>query len=254
MQIITLLTDWQNDDYYKAVAKASILSKAPDVQFVDITHQAHPYHISKAAFILESVFRQFPEGTIHLFGIQTVDADTPTVLVGKFEGQFIIANNNGVFDLLGFDFEEIISVKVPVSNFPVAENFAPIAVKIIKGEKLEDIGESVKETLKFKIEKPIVEADKITSSVKYIDSYGNLIISLQKAQFENVRRGRRFKILINSFKYQTNTISEHYNQVPKSEIFAIFNSAGWLEIGMRMSNISQILNLSEKSNIIIMFE
>ena len=254
MHIITLLTDWQNDDYYKAVAKATVLSKVSDVQFIDITHQAQTYHISKAAFVLESAVRQFPEGTIHFFGIQTVDSGAPRVIVGKFNNQFIIASDNGIFDLLNLNFDELIAVNVPISNFPVAENFAPIAVKIIEGQKLEDIGDVIENTLKFKIAEPIFEDHKITSAVKYIDSYGNLIIGIQKDLFEEKRKGRNFKILINSFKYQTNKISEHYNQVPKSEIFAIFNSAGWLEIGMRMSNISQILNLSEKSSIIIMFE
>jgi len=67
------------------------------------------------------------------------------------------------------------------------------------------------------------------------------------------RKSRRFEIFINSMKYKTNRIHKDYSEVPKSEIFSLFNSAGWLEIGMRMANISQILNLNEKSNIMIKF-
>lgn len=254
MRIITLLTDWQNDDYYKAVAKAAVLSKVSDVQFVDITHQAQHYHISKAAFILESVVKQFPKGSIHIFGIQTVSTQESKVIVASFDGQYIIANDNGVFNLLNLEYDQIIEVKVPVSNFPVAENFAPIIVRIINGEDLSEIGSLISETLEYKIVEPIYEENKISCPVKYIDSYGNLIVNINKINFEQFGKGRSFRILINSFKYQTNVISDHYNQVERNEIFAIYNSAGWLEIGMRMANISKILNLSEKSDIIIMFE
>jgi len=254
MRIITLLTDWQNDDYYTAVTKASILAQVQDIQFVDISHKVNTFHISQAAFLLSSAIKQFPKGTIHLFGIQTVDSDSPKVIVGKHKEQFVIANDNGIFSALNIKFEEFISVDVAISNFPIAENFAPIAIKIINGEALNEIGEPIESTKKFITVQPTVEDDRVSCPVSYIDSYGNLIIALQKTEFEKIRKGRDFKILINSFKYQTSTISEHYNQVPKSEIFAIFNSAGWLEIGMQMANISQILNLSEKSDIIIMFD
>ncbi len=196
---------------------------------------------------------QFPKGTIHFFGIQTVASDNPKVIIGKFNEQYVIANDNGVFDVLNIDFDELVSVDVPISTFPIADNFAPIATKIIQGITLDKIGSKIEETKKFRTVQASVEGNSISCPVTYIDSYGNLILNIRESFFEDQRKGRNFDILINSFKHKTNTIHQHYNQVPKTEIFAIFNSAGWLELGMRMANISQILNLSEKSNIIIKF-
>jgi len=253
MRIITLLTDWHNDDYYKAIVKAKLLSQVSDVQFVDVTHKAEHYHISKAAFLLESAISQFPKGTIHFFGIQTVSIDLSKVIVGKYNDQYVIANDNGIFNVLNLRFDELISVNFEISNFPVADCFVPIAIDIHKGKALTEIGESISQTLKYNIVEAIFEDDKITCPVSYIDSYGNLILKLRKEVFEKERKSRRFDIFINSFKYKTDKISEHYNLVPKTEIFAIFNSVGWLEIGMRMANISQILSLSDKSSVIIKF-
>ncbi len=253
MHIITLLTDWKNNDYYKAVVKASILSKTKDVQFVDISHKVNNFHIPQAAFILNSVIHQFPEGTIHFFGIQTVKTENSNIIIGKFNNQYIIANDNGVFDALNIDFEQLISLDTPTSSFPILDIFCPAAIKIIKGEKLNQIGSEISETLKFPMIKPAVTEKMSTSPITYIDSYGNLIVNIQKDFFESERKGRRFNIFINSLKYSTNRIHKHYNEVPKSEIFSIFNSVGWLELGMRMANISQILNVNEKSNIIIKF-
>jgi len=253
MHIITLLTDWQNDDYYKAVVKASVLSKIPDIQFVDISHQVNTFHISQAVFLLKSSINQFPEGSIHFFGIQTVSSNNSPIIVAQVNKQYIVANDNGIFDALDIKFDRMVKIEVPISNFPVAEHFVPIAIKIIEGEELTNIGTEITSSLEYPTIKPTLEDDKIIIPITYIDSYGNLILNIQKDFFEKECQNRRFDIFINSFKFKTSTIHQHYNEVPKSEIFAIFNSAGWLEIGMRMANISQILNLNGQSNIIIKF-
>ena len=253
MRIITLLTDWENDDYYKAVAKASILSKVSDVQIVDISHKAKQYHISRAAFLLESAINQFPKGSIHLFGIITVATEGSKVIIGEYNGQYIIANNNGLFNILNIKFDKLVEVSTPISNFPVAESFAPLAVRLIKGESIDTIGNSILETAKFNTINPVVEEDRIICTVSYIDSYGNLLINIKKDFFEQTRKGRDFEILLNSLQHKSNKISEHYNQVDEREIFSIFNSAGWLEIGIRMDNISKILSITEETSIIIKF-
>ena len=252
MRIITLLTDWGNDDYYKAVAKAAILSKVSDVQIVDITHKAKLHHISRAAFLLESAINQFPKGSIHIFGIQTVGTDNK-VIIGEYNEQYIIANNNGLFNVLGIKFDKLIEVDMPVSNFPVAESFAPLAIRIIQGENIDTIGVSILETKKFNTVSPVVEEDRIICTVSYIDSFGNLLINIKKDFFEEIRNGRNFEILLNSLKHKSNKISEHYNQVAEREIFSIFNTAGWLEIGIRRDNISRLLSIKEETNIIIRF-
>ncbi len=253
MHIITLLTDWQNNDYYKAVVKAKLLSQVSDVHLVDISHSVDSFHISQAAFLLSSAIYQFPKGSIHLFGIQTTDLENTKVIVAHFKGQYIIANDNGIFDVLNLDFDEIIEVDKPYSHFPMAENFIPIAVDIIRKKKLLDIGNKISDTKKYLTIQASVEDNMIVCPVNYIDSYGNILVDLRADLFEKERKGRRFEIVINSRKYRTNEIHKRYEDVPKSEIFSIFNSAGWLEIGMRMANISKILNLSEQTNIMIKF-
>jgi len=253
MRIITLLTDWQKDDYYIAVTKAAIMSKVSDVQFIDISHQVNAFHIPQAAFLLKSALHQFPEGSIHFFGIQTTNIETSNVIIGYFKKQYIIANDNGIFDALDIKFEQLISVTTTNSTFPLLEIFAPIAIDILKGKALKKLGKTITETQNFPMIKPSVTEQMISCPITYIDSYGNLILNIREDFFELERKGRSFDIFINSMNYKTNRIHKNYNEVPKSEIFSLFNSAGWLEIGMRMANISQILNLNEKSNIMIKF-
>ena len=63
MAIVTLLTDSGESDHYVAAIKAKILSINPGLTVVDISHQIAPCDIAHGAFVLRSVFRDFPSGT-----------------------------------------------------------------------------------------------------------------------------------------------------------------------------------------------
>ena len=54
MPIITLTTDWNNDDFYLGAVKGAIYNNCIDVTVVDITHQIKPFNIYQAAFILKN--------------------------------------------------------------------------------------------------------------------------------------------------------------------------------------------------------
>ena len=45
MAIITLITDYGNKDYFIAAIKGAILSEAPEVQIIDISHQISPFNL-----------------------------------------------------------------------------------------------------------------------------------------------------------------------------------------------------------------
>ena len=53
MAIITLTTDYGNKDYFTAAIKGAILSEAPEVQIIDISHQISPFNIQEGAYILK---------------------------------------------------------------------------------------------------------------------------------------------------------------------------------------------------------
>jgi S-adenosylmethionine hydrolase len=65
MTIVTLTTDFLSDGYVGTM-KGVILSIAPDVTLVDITHDIAPQHIRQAACALHAAAPYFPPETIHL--------------------------------------------------------------------------------------------------------------------------------------------------------------------------------------------
>ena len=71
MAIITLTTDFGLKDHYVSAIKGAILSQLPAVTIVDISHKIEKYNLLDASYILKESYPNFPQGTIHIIGINT---------------------------------------------------------------------------------------------------------------------------------------------------------------------------------------
>jgi len=71
MAIVTFMSDFGTGDHYVAAVKARILNINPSIQIVDISHEINPFDIGHGAYVLRSVFRDFPEGTIHMVSVDS---------------------------------------------------------------------------------------------------------------------------------------------------------------------------------------
>ena len=74
MGIITLISDWGLKDYYAAAVKGMIFKLFPEANVIDITHEIPPYDEEQAAYILKNAFQNFPDGTVHIIGINTEES------------------------------------------------------------------------------------------------------------------------------------------------------------------------------------
>ena len=100
MPIITLTSDWKNNDHYLAAVKGRILKTCPDTVIIDISHQIPPFNLSHAAFVLKNSYLNFPDDTIHLIAVKDEASEkNPHVLVRSGKHHFITADN-GIFGLL----------------------------------------------------------------------------------------------------------------------------------------------------------
>ena len=72
MALITLTTDFGLQDAYVAGLKAQLYQQLQTPEIVDITHLIDPFHIGQAAYVLRSVYRSFPAGSIHFVGHDSI--------------------------------------------------------------------------------------------------------------------------------------------------------------------------------------
>jgi S-adenosyl-L-methionine hydrolase (adenosine-forming) len=256
MPIITLLTDSGESDHYVASIKAKILSTNPGITIVDITHSIASCDIGHAAFVLRSVFREFPKGTVHLVAVNSVGAKVDLPVAIQMEDHFFVGTDNGIFGLISEKSHQYIaqlnSINSIVTTFPERDIFATAAAKLASGVSLTDLGKPLP-GFKRMIDRQVKATKKlITGQVIRVDSAGNLITNIPKDAFDALSKDKPFTIQFGGEKFRR--IHTQYNQAEEGECFILFNSLGLLEIGIYKGNASELLGLEYDSMVNIVFE
>jgi S-adenosyl-L-methionine hydrolase (adenosine-forming) len=254
MAIITLTSDWGLRDPYIGSVKGAILRQHPEAIIVDISHSIEPFNLNQAAFIIRNTYRSFPQGTIHILGLnEEASIETPHTLV-IHEGQFFIGADNGIFSLI-FDEkpEQILEIDVMQDSdyytFPSRDVFAKVACHIAQGKPYGELGhpkKSVMEKISFR---PVTDSQSIRGNVIYIDHYQNAYTNITEKHFREVVKNRKFAISF--ITYRIEQIRKSYLDVPPGEILALFTTGGYLQIAMREGNASGLLGLKLGSPVMV---
>ncbi|MDH5478939.1 MAG: SAM-dependent chlorinase/fluorinase, partial [Nitrospinota bacterium] len=97
MAVVTLTTDFGLSDGYTGVMKGVMLSIAPSLSIVDVTHDIRPQAIVQAAFILGAAYPNFPLGSIHVCVVDPGVGSQRKPLAIHAGGRFFLGPDNGVF-------------------------------------------------------------------------------------------------------------------------------------------------------------
>ena len=258
MAIITLTTDLGDKDIYQAALKGSILKLLPGASIVDITHNVSAFNVQQAAFILKNSYHYFPEGTVHLIGIDTVFNKETKYLAVNYKNHFFVGSDNGIFSLMfNAEPDEMVEINIMQDlkflHFPLADIFVKTACHLANGGKLQDIGLPVNAIDKKMNLQPVIEKNLIKGVVIYIDSFQNVITNITKEFFNQVQQGRNFTL---SFKRNEtiNHLSWYYNEVPEGEKLCLFGISDHLEIAINKGNASGLLGLNLGDTVIINFD
>jgi S-adenosylmethionine hydrolase len=256
MALITLLTDSGEKDHYVAAIKAKIICINPGVRIVDITHHIRSGDIAHAAFVLRSVFRDFPMGSVHLAGVHAVGNKGDAYIALQLDDHYFVGADNGLFGLLSEkqhqNLVELNTISTLQTTFPERDIFAPAAVKLASGVSINDLGKPMP-MFKRMIDRQIKATKKqISGNVIHVDTFGNLITNIPQHVFDIVSKGKSFTIQFGGEKFKR--IQHQYNQVDEGECFILFNNIGLLEIGIYKGNASELLGLNYDSMVNIIFD
>ena len=97
--VIALLTDFGTKDYFVAAMKGVILSINPNAVVVDITHEVPPQDVWTGAFVLKSVYKWFPRGTIFVAVVDPGVGTERAPLLLQTRNYFFVGPDNGVLSL-----------------------------------------------------------------------------------------------------------------------------------------------------------
>ena len=245
-RIITLTTDFGLSDHYVGAMKGVILSIAPEVQIVDISHQVGAYEIPEAAFMLAQAYHYFPKRTIHVVVVDPGVGSTRRPILLEAAGQIFVAPDNGV---LGMIYSERPKVRVisneryfrkPVSRtFHGRDIFAPVAAHLAKGVAPARVGRRISDFLWPNFGAPQRTGKHTwTGLILKIDHFGNVITNFRAADFAGLEQ-REFALVAGP--HFVSTLEQHYAAAPPGQLFAIVGSSGYLEISVNQGSAARVL-------------
>ena len=256
MSIITLTTDYGNKDYSVSELKAKIYNEISDVRIVDISHNISPFNLTEAAYIIRSAYKHFPKGSIHIIGVESDLTPENAHIAMKFDDNYFIGANNGVFSMIIDDFkaDSIVEINIHKNyNNTISANdvFVKVATHISRDGKLEVIGKKINSIKEIKDIKPVISNDnnQIIGSIIYIDNYGNVVTNITEKIFTEISKSRPFTIYARNVKFDKifNSYSDAIDySVPKEKReedgkkIALFNNLGYLELSIYKSNPSTV--------------
>ena len=245
---LTLLTDFGAEDTFVGVVKGVILSIAPGISVVDLTHGCPRHDIRSAAFHLAAAIRFFPPGTVHLVVIDPGVGGERRAIAVETETALYVAPDNGVLTFalqrdhprravhLTRDEYRLANVS---ATFHGRDVFAPAAAYLARGVPILDMGEEINDLVKISIPLARLEDEGvIRGQVQHIDHFGNCITNIPETILQEPGNA-----IIEVGSHVINGMSPSYSAVAPGIALALTGSSGYLEVAVREGSAAEQLDL-----------
>lgn len=255
MRVISLLTDFGLEDPYVGIMKAVILSRAPDVDIVDLTHQVDPQDLTVASFLIDGAWAWFPMHTVHVVVVDPGVGGSRAIVAVAAAGHFFLAPDNGVLTLILDSAPVEAAVYVENPDFfihPVSRTFhgrdifAPVAAHIALGRALAEFGPQAPpgDLCRLNLPAPHISETRsgavLVGTVITSDRFGNLITNLDEARLRSfVPDMEAAGLAIHIGDQMVHGLSFSYQAVAPGELLAIIGSRGYLEISVNAGDASR---------------
>lgn len=259
-KIITLTSDFGQQDHYVSTMKAVILGIAPDSRLIDISHEIPPQDVMAGAWVVRNATPYFPDNTIHLVVVDPGVGTQRHPVALKIGNHYYVGPDNGIFSLVA-DQQDYQACKLTNKDFWMSDQsntfhgrdiFAPVAAHLSNGIPFHQLGEELKELVTYRWAKPIADKDGIQGWILHIDRFGNLISNIPQEMIDKVIGEKRMKI------YVGNTILDHFEEsygfVEDGEPVAYIGSSGMLEVAISKGNASEMLSVRKGAQISIILQ
>jgi S-adenosylmethionine hydrolase len=245
--LITLTTDFGTADGFVGAMKGRILTIAPTVSVVDISHEIAPQHVLQGAWCLRRAAPRFPEGTIHLAVIDPGVGSWRAALVIETAHFYFVGPDNGVLSLAAADDGIVRVVEIneasrqwqKSASFDGLTLFAPVAAHLAAGLALEAVGSDAEDVVTLPEAQPVYAEGVIEGAVVLFDRFGNALTNISRADLENRPIDRVF--LQSGIEAK---LCEYYAQLAGTgRVGAVWNSDGRLELALFEQSLKERLGL-----------
>jgi S-adenosylmethionine hydrolase len=257
--LITLITDFGNSDYFVAAMKGVILSISPAARIVDITHDIPAQDIEAAAFTLLAAHSAFPKGTIHVAVVDPGVGSSRRAILIEAKGQFFVGPDNGIFSYVCdeakpriFHLNNPKYFRQPVSDtFNGRDIFAPVAAALARRIVPGKLGIEIDEFVRLPSLKPeSSQSGVITGRIIHIDHFGNCVTNITQGELTDKMIDDGFRLTIQG--HHIETLRRFFAEEPReNKAFCVWGSAGFLEIAAKNSSTAKLLNVKRGDSVMV---
>lgn len=250
--VITLTTDFGVGDPYVGMMKAVILSIAPDVRIVDLTHGIRSHDVTEASLVIGSSHAYFPKGAIHVVVVDPGVGSSRRPLLVATEQAYFVAPDNGVLSEIYAGSTRLACLELTATRFfrhPVSQTFhgrdvfAPVAAWLSRGVEPERFGSPVKNRVALRLpELRQSGRDGLAGTVLRVDKFGNLVTNLRAENYRERLQAGKFMLSIGG--HQVRRLCRSYREAEGREPFVIWGSLGLLEISCNQASAAKHLEVS----------
>jgi len=258
------MTDFGTANDAVALCKAVMLSIAPDVRIMDITHQVTPFQIEEGARLLEAVSPYYPPGTVFVTVVDPgVGTSRKAIIVKTKKGQYFVLPDNGlitpVLDRDGLDSAREITnqtwmIQAPVSStFHGRDIFSPAGAHLAAGWDFNLAGPLVPELVRLN-PKLSTTTDKGVDGliIALDDPFGSLVSNIPGDEFKKLGYvlGDKIRIEINK-KPVTLPYAKTFMDVPVGDILLFIDSRDRVSIAINQGSYSKKFGIEPPGTIFI---
>jgi len=241
MSLVTLLTDFGTSDSYVAEVKGALLSVAPGLTLVDVTHAVPPGDVRAGAYLLGRAWHRFPHGTIHLAVVDPGVGTGRAALAVAAHGHYFVGPDNGLFTLVLRDAEvQIVVLPTPDGASPTFHGrdvFAPAAAALATGATLAELGPPFGGMpVRLAYREPRHEGKSVVGQVVYVDRFGTLVTNLTPELVPSYA-------VIEVEGLEVGPLRRTFGDVPTGGLVAYLGSGGQVEIAVRDGSAARRLGM-----------
>lgn len=257
--IVTLTTDFGTSSPYIAQMKGIILTRNPELQLVDITHDISPQDIHGGAIVLDDVSRRFPHGTIHVAVVDPGVGTERQIVFAQIGEQRFIAPDNGLLTFVVRRTKPQLIVAVTKETYFLPEVhptfhgrdiMAPVAAHLSLGLRPQRLGDQLDSLVMLPIAEPVIEAQRITGVVLQIDRFGNLITNITTNDLMAAKLNPQIHVRCRDQEIE-GLVNTYGDRVPGT-LVALVGSNGRLEIALVHGSASDRLGARVGDEVVVM--
>ncbi len=254
MKVLSLTTDFGDQDGYVGVMKGVISGIISDVQMIDISHKVRRQDVFHGAIVVaENVF-YFPDGTVHLVVVDPGVGTARRPIAARMGKHLFVAPDNGVLSL-AFDHAaahgwevEVVHIDNPEYWLPKQSNvfhgrdiFSPVAGHLAAGVPLEKVGTPIENAQRIAIPQPEQLGNGARGEVISIDHFGNLATNIPLAIFPDLGDLGEWQVRIGG--KMIDGLVRTFGEREAGSLIALFGSSDYLDISIVNGSAEEALGV-----------